>query len=116
MRARAAEETDWERIVLLYDALMQIAPSPIVLLNRAVAVSMAQGPGAGLEALDAIGESALAGYHLLHSVRGDLLMKMGNFPEAREEIQRAISMTQNVREQELLTKRLKQMEEASPST
>jgi RNA polymerase sigma factor (sigma-70 family) len=120
MRARAAEETDWERIVLLYDALMQTAPSPIVLLNRAVAVSMAQGPAAGLVALDAIaalaGDSALAGYHLLHSVRGDLLMKMGNFPEAREEIQRAIAMTQNLREQELLTERLKQMEKAAPST
>ena len=120
MRARAAEETDWERIVLLYDALMQTAPSPIVSLNRAVAVSMAQGPAAGLDALDAIavlaGDSALPGYHLLHSVRGDLLMKMGNFPEAREEIQRAIAMTQNLREQELLTKRLKQMEKATPST
>ena len=120
MRARAAEETDWERIVLLYDALMQTTPSPIVALNRAVAVSMAQGPAAGLDALDAIaalaGDSALAGYHLLHSVRGDLLMKMGNFPEAREEIQRAIAMTQNLREQELLTERLKQMEKAAPST
>jgi RNA polymerase sigma factor (sigma-70 family) len=120
MRARAAEETDWERIVLLYDALMQTTPSPIVALNRAVAVSMAQGPAAGLDALDAIaalaGDSALAGYHLLHSVRGDLLMKTGNFPEAREEIQRAIAMTQNLREQELLTERLKQMEKAAPST
>jgi RNA polymerase sigma factor (sigma-70 family) len=120
MRARAAAETDWERIVLLYDALMQTAPSPVVSLNRAVAVSMAQGPAAGLDALDAIaavsGDSALAGYHLLHSVRGDLLMKMGKFPEAREEIQRAIAMTQNLREQELLTARLKQMENVAPST
>jgi len=120
MRARAAEETDWERIVLLYDSLQQTAPSPIVSLNRAVAVSMAQGPAAGLEALDAIGalagDSALAGYHLLHSVRGDLLMKMGNFSAAREEIRRAIAMTQNLREQELLTERLKQMEKAGPST
>jgi RNA polymerase sigma-70 factor, ECF subfamily len=120
MRARAAEETDWERIVLLYDTLMQTAPSAIVSLNRAVAVSMAQGPAAGLDALDAIaaraGDSPLAGYHLLHSVRGDLLMKIGNFPEAREEIQRAIAMTQNLREQELLTERLKQMEKSSPST
>jgi predicted RNA polymerase sigma factor len=114
MRARTAEETDWERIVLLYDALMQTAPSPIVALNRAVAVSMAQGPAAGLDALDAIStpvaDSALAGYHLLHSVRGDLLMKMGHFPEAREEIQRAIAMTKNLREQELLTEKLKQIE------
>ena len=116
MRARTAEETDWERIVLLYDALMQTAPSPIVALNRAVAVSMAQGPAAGLDALDAIdeiatpaAESALAGYHLLHSVRGDLLMKMGNFAEAHEEIQRAIAMTKNLREQELLTEKLKQI-------
>jgi RNA polymerase sigma factor (sigma-70 family) len=120
MRARTAEETDWERIVLLYDALMQTAPSPIVALNRAVAVGMAQGPAAGLDALDGIaaptGDSALAGYHLLHSVRGDLLMKMGNFSEAREEIQRAITMTQNIREQELLTERLKQMDDPAPST
>ena len=73
----------------------------------AVAVSMAHGPAAGLDALDAIG---LAGYHLLHSVRGDLLMKMGNFPEAREEIQRAIALTKNLCEQELLTEKLKQIE------
>jgi RNA polymerase sigma factor (sigma-70 family) len=120
MRARAAEETDWERIVLLYDALMHTAPSPIVSLNRAVAVSMAQGPAAGLNALEAIaaldGNAALAGYHLLHSVRGDLLMKLGSFAEAREEIQRAIALTQNLREQELLTDRLKQIEKADSST
>ncbi|MEO7028346.1 MAG: RNA polymerase sigma factor [Acidobacteriaceae bacterium] len=120
MRARTAEETDWERIVLLYDALMQTAPSPIVALNRAVAVGMAQGPAAGLDALDAAArlaaDSALAGYHLFPSVRGDLLMKMGRFPEARDEIQRAITMTQNLREQELLTERLKQIEKATLST
>ena len=119
MRARTAEETDWERIVLLYDALLQINPSPIVALNRAVAVGMFQGPAAGLDALDAIAtlaaDSALAGYHLLHSVRGDLLMKMGKFREAREEIQHAIDMTQNLREQELLTERLKQIEKAASS-
>ena len=122
MRARTAEETDWEQIVLLYDALMQTTPSPIVALNRAVAVSMAQGPAAGLEALDAVDgiatpatDSALAGYHLLHSVRGDLLMKTGNFPEARKEIQRAIAMTKNLREQELLTGKLKQIEKAALS-
>jgi RNA polymerase sigma factor (sigma-70 family) len=117
MRARTAEETDWERIVLLYDALMETSPSPIVSLNRAVAVSMAHGPAAGLAAVDAIathaGDSALAGYHLLHSVRGDLLKKMGRFPEAREEIERAIAMTQNRREQELLAERLKQIEKAA---
>jgi RNA polymerase sigma factor (sigma-70 family) len=115
MRARTAEETEWDRIVLLYDALMQITPSPIVALNRAVAVGMAQGPAAGLAAVDAIAmhaaDSALARYHLLHSVRGDLLMKMGHFTEAREETQRAISLTQNLREKELLTERLKQMDE-----
>jgi RNA polymerase sigma-70 factor, ECF subfamily len=119
MRARTAEETDWGRIVLLYDALMQISPSPVVALNRAVAVGMAQGPAAGLDALDAMDrlrtDSALAGYHLLPSVRGDLLMKMGRFTEAREEIQRAITMTQNLREQELLTERLKQIEKAALS-
>ena len=119
MRARTAEETDWERIVLLYDALMQTTPSPVVALNRAVAVGMAQGPAAGLEALDAIAtrasDSALAGYHLLHSVRGDLLMKIGRFTEAREEIERAITMTHNLREQELLTDRLEQIERASLS-
>ncbi len=120
MRARTAAETDWERIVLLYDDLMQTAPSPIVALNRAVAVSMAEGPAAGLEALDAIAtiatpaaDAALAGYHLLHSVRGDLLMKMGHFAEARKEIERAITMTKNLREQELLTEKLKQIEKAA---
>lgn len=81
--SRWKHASPWERIVLLYDALLQINPSPVVALNRAVAVGMAQGPAAGLDALDAIaalaGDSALAGYHLLHSVRGDLLMKMGNF-------------------------------------
>ena len=120
MRARTAEETDWDRIVLHYDALRQTTPSPIVALNRAVAVGMAQGPAAGLAAVDAIAthaaDSALAGYHLLHSVRGDLLMKMGRFPEARVEIQRAIALTQNLREQELLTERLKQIEKAAQST
>jgi len=119
MRARTAEETDWDRIVLLYDALMQISLSPIVALNRAVAVGMAQGPAAGLDALDAgatlAGDSPLAGYHLLPSVRGDLLMKMGRFTEAREEIQRAIAMTKNLREQELLAERLKQIEKAALS-
>src|SRR5262249_8069672 len=119
MLAPTAEETDWKRIVLLYDDLMQTAPSPIVALNRAVAVGMAQGPAAGLDALDAIttpeAQSALAGYHLLHSVRGDLLMKMGRFREAREEIERAIDMTQNLREQELLMERLKQIKKAASS-
>ncbi len=106
-RARAAGQTDWERIVLLYDALFQIGPSPIVALNRAVAVSFAQGPAAGLDALDSLAnESALAGYHLLPSVRGDLLTKLGRFTEARREFERAIAMTRNKREQELLKKKL----------
>lgn len=120
MRARTADETDWEAIVLLYDALLQINPSPIVALNRAVAVGMIQGPAAGLDALDRAvtlaGDSGLAGYHLFPSVRGDLLMKMGRFTEAREEIQRAIAMTKNLREQELLANRLKQLEKAAFSS
>ena len=108
-RARVAEETDWERIVVLYDALLQVSASPIVGLNRAVAVGMAQGPAAGLEALDALaGEAALANYPLLPGVRGDLLMKLGRYGEAREELGRAIAMTENVRERELLSKKLKQ--------
>ncbi len=118
-RARTSEDTDWDRVVLLYDALLQISPSPIVGLNRAVAVGMAEGPAAGLDALDAAarlaGDSALAGYHLFPSVRGDLLMKMGRFTEASEEIERAIAMTKNLREQELLTERLKQIEKAALS-
>ena len=118
--ARTAEETDWDSIVLLYDALLQINPSPIVALNRAVAVGMAQGPAAGLDALDAAatlgGDSTLAGYHLFPSVRGDLLIKMGRLSEAREEIQRAIAMTKNLREQELLANRLRQLDKADFST
>jgi RNA polymerase sigma-70 factor (ECF subfamily) len=109
-RASTAADTDWERIVLLYDALLQISPSPIVGLNRAVAVGMAQGPAAGLAALDALDPgTALTGYHLLHSVRGDLLLKLGRFTEAREEIQRAMAMTENRREQSLLSEKLKQI-------
>ncbi|WP_260737632.1 RNA polymerase sigma factor [Tunturiibacter lichenicola] len=115
-RARTPEETDWERIVLLYDALLQISPSPIVALNRAVAVGMAQGPAAGLDAVDKLApDPALAGYHLLPCVRGDLLTKMGRFSEARGEVQRAIAMTQNLREQELLMEKLKQIEKAAAS-
>ena len=117
MRPRTAEETDWNQITLLYNALLQLSPSPIVALNRAVALGMAQGPAAGLVAVDELAnEPALAGYHLLPCVRGDFLMKMGRYREAREEIQRAIAMTQNVREQELLTERLKQIEKSCSST
>lgn len=119
MRAHTAEETDWDRIVLLYDALLQIRRSPIVALNRAVAVAMAQGPAAGLDALDAAArladESALADYHLFPSVRGDLLMKMGKSTEARREIQRALAMTRNLREQELLANKLQQIEKDASS-
>ena len=119
MRARTAEETDWGRIVLLYDALLQVHPSPIVALNRAVAVGMARGPAAGLDALDAAaalaGESATAGYHLFPSVRGDFLRKLGRLSEARDEIRRALAMTKNLRERELLEKRLRQWEKATPS-
>jgi RNA polymerase sigma-70 factor (ECF subfamily) len=108
-RAGTTADTDWERIVFLYDALLQISPSPIVALNRAVAVGMAHGPAAGLDALDALAaEPALANYHLLPSVRGDLLAKLGRYPEAREQLERALAMTDNVREQDLLSKRLKQ--------
>ena len=113
MRARTAEETEWERIVLLYDALLAINPSAIVALNRAVAVGMAQGPAAGLEAVDAaaaqVRDSALAENHLFPSVRGDLLIKMGRLDEARAEIERALAMTKNLRERELLANRLKQI-------
>src|SRR6202162_2544491 len=102
-RARTAEETDWARIVALYDALAQLAPSPVVELNRAVAVSMAFGPAAGLELVDALtNESRLQGYHLLSSVRGDLLEKLGRFEEARAEFSRAAGLAQNARERTLL--------------
>ena len=108
--ANTAAETDWERVVRLYDDLLQITPSPIVGLNRAVAVGMAQGPAVGLQALDALAtEPALANYHLLPSVRGDLLIRLGRHAEAREELERALAMTDNVREQDLLSRRLKQV-------
>ena len=106
-RARTAEETDWTRIVALYDALAQLMPSPVVELNRAVALGMAFGPAAGLEVVDELTqEPALAGYHLLPSVRADLLAKLGRFEEARTELARAAALTQNVRERELLLKKL----------
>ncbi|MGQ0698324.1 MAG: RNA polymerase sigma factor [Panacagrimonas sp.] len=105
-RARAAEETDWARIAALYDALAQIARSPVVELNRAVAVSMAFGPEAGLELVDALAsESALKNYHLLPSVRGDLLAKLGRKAEAGAEFERAASLTRNARERALLLER-----------
>ena len=102
-RARTPEETDWERIAALYDALAQIAPSPVVELNRAVAVAMAFGPAEGLALVDALaGERALEGYHLLPGVRGDLLVRLGRGAEARAEFERAAALTRNARERELL--------------
>jgi RNA polymerase sigma factor (sigma-70 family) len=107
-RARAPEATDWLRIVRLYAALGQLTPSPIVELNRAVAVAMAFGPAAGLELVDALTtESSLQGYHLLPSVRGDLLQKLGRFDEARAEFERAASLTRNARERQLLLDRIR---------
>jgi predicted RNA polymerase sigma factor len=105
-RARTPEETDWERIVALYDALAQLTPSPVIELNRAVAVGMAFGPAAGLELVDSLRAApTLRGYHLLPAVRGDLLMKLGRFEEARADFERAAAMTRNRRERELLLER-----------
>ena len=105
-RAFRAEETDWMRIVALYDALAELQPSPIVELNRAVAVGMAYGPAAGLELVDALRDvPALQSYHLLPSVRGDLLRKVGREQEARTEFARAAALAKNTRERELLRKR-----------
>jgi predicted RNA polymerase sigma factor len=105
-RASGPEQTDWERIVALYDALAQLHPSPVVELNRAVAVSMAYGPAAGLELVDELAEDGkLAEYHLLPSVRADLLQKLGRTIEARTEFERAASMARNDRERALLLDR-----------
>ena len=105
-RARTADETDWPSIVSLYERLAAVMPSPIVELNRAVAVSMASGPQAALDLVDALrSEPALQRYHLLPSVRGDLLVKLGRLEEARPEFERAASLTQNARERELLLQR-----------
>jgi RNA polymerase sigma factor (sigma-70 family) len=105
-RALTFEETDWTRIVALYEALVQLSPSPVVELNRAVAVAMAFGPASGLELVDGLTEEpSLRGYHLLPSVRGDLLHKLGRFDEARAEFERAAALTRNARERELLLDR-----------
>ena len=105
-RARTAAETDWARIAALYDALARVAPSPVVDLNRAVAVAMASGPAAGLELVDALtSEPSLEAYHLLPAVRGDLLAKLGRLDEARAEFERAASLTRNARERDLLLER-----------
>jgi predicted RNA polymerase sigma factor len=105
-RARTAEETDWKRIAALYAELAELTPSPVIELNRAVAVAMADGPAAGLELVDRLtSEASLRNYHLLPSVRGDFLYKLGRSAEARREFERAASMTQNARERELLLAR-----------
>ena len=105
-RARTGAETDWARIAELYDALARVSPSPVVELNRAVAVGMAEGPAAGLARVDGlVSEPALQGYHLLHSVRGDLLFKLGRLAEARVEFERAAGLTRNARERDLLLAR-----------
>ncbi len=105
-RAHAAAETDWGKIAALYDALSQVSPSPVVKLNRAVALSMAFGPAAGLEVLDGLlAEPALKEYHLLPAARGDFLAKLGRWTEARAELERAASLTQNERERGMLLER-----------
>ena len=105
-RARIPEETDWASIVELYDQLAQLIPSPVIELNRAVAVGMAFGPQAGLELVDMLtSDTALANYHLLPSVRGDLLKKLGRLDEARSEFERAATLTRNAPERELLLQR-----------
>ena len=105
-RARTPAETDWARIAALYAELARVLPSPVVELNRAVAVGMASGPAAGLELVDALSsEPSLKAYHLLPSVRGDLLAKLDRFDEARAEFERAASLTRNARERDLLLER-----------
>jgi predicted RNA polymerase sigma factor len=105
-RALAPEDTDWSRIARLYTELATLTPSPVVELNRAVAFAMAFGPRAGLELVDALtSEPSLQGYHLLPSVRGDLLVRLGRLGEARPEFERAASLTRNARERELLLER-----------
>ena len=118
-RARTAADTNWARIVALYDALAQLAPSPVVELNRAVALAMAFGPEAGLDLVDQLtAEPSLRRYHLLPSVRGDFLRKLGRLEEARAEFERAASLTNNVRERELLLARAEGCvrEEEAPRT
>jgi predicted RNA polymerase sigma factor len=105
-RAPTGADTDWTRIAALYDALAQLAPSPVVELNRAVAVAMAFGPATGLEVADALlAEPLMKNYHLLPSVRGDFLFKLGRLEEAHAEFERAASLTRNLRERELLLAR-----------
>ncbi|WP_454674339.1 RNA polymerase sigma factor [Achromobacter pestifer] len=115
-RARTPQDTDWPRIVALYDVLAQVMPSPVVALNRAVAVGMAFGPQAGLELVDALSlDPVLANYHWLPSVRGDLLAKLGRHAEAHAEFERAAGMTRNARERELLLTRARDMQAQDPA-
>jgi RNA polymerase sigma factor (sigma-70 family) len=114
-RAFTTEETDWKRIVELYAELGELTPSPVIELNRAVAVAMAYGPAAGLELVDALtNDSSLQSYHLLPSVRGDLLKKLGRAQEARGEFERAASLTQNARERALLLHRARSCSDSTP--
>ena len=110
-RARTPEATDWVQIVREYEALARRTPSPIVELNRAVAVGMASGPAAALPLVEAIaGDAAMARYHLLHAVRGDLLDKLGRHADARQAFKRAASLTQNERERALMLSRAQNVE------
>jgi predicted RNA polymerase sigma factor len=105
-RARTAEQTDWQQIVALYDELMRSSPSPVVALNRAVAVGMAQGPAAALPLVESLAqEPVLATYHLLNAVRGDLLAKLGRMEEARDAFAQAAAQTHNQRERAVLKAR-----------
>jgi RNA polymerase sigma factor (sigma-70 family) len=114
-RARIPQETDWRRIVALYTELARLTPSPIVELNRAVAVAMAFGPQAGIDLIDPLAsEPSLQNYHLLSSVRGDLLVRLGRFTEARAEFERAASLTHNSRERDLLLDRARASESSQP--
>ena len=116
-RARKPEDTDWKRIASIYEALVRVMPSPVVDLNRAVAVGMADGPAAGLALADALNsEPSLKNYHLLASVRGDLLFKLGRLGEARKEFEHAASLTRNARERALLLERAKECERENGAT
>jgi predicted RNA polymerase sigma factor len=113
-QAATAQDTDWAKIVALYDALAQVAPSPVVVLNRAVAVSMAFGPAAALEIVDALQEEvSLRQYQWLPSVRGDLLARLERYAEARAEFERAAALAGNARERELLLARAQEMADAA---
>ena len=115
-RARTAEETEWVQVAALYQLLLQLTPTPVVELNRAVAVGMAFGPAAGLEIADALqAEPALKSYHLLPAVRGDLLLKLSRYDEAQAEFERAASLTRNAPERDLLLRRAAECAEQAPA-